>query len=174
MLLAVKIMIVGTLWMIFIQDIKSRAVYWFLFPLLCLAFILIYYIEQRSFTDYWRLIAFNLFFLILQMVLVSAWFSVRRKKWIIITEQLLGWGDILFIVCLTFCFSPGNFIVFYIGSLILVLAIWLVGRKLLFSNSPHIPLAGLQALMLMLLFIFNWFKPFTNLTSDVWLIQAFS
>jgi membrane associated rhomboid family serine protease len=58
---------------------------------------------------------------------------------------MIGWGDILFLVSLAFYFSLLNFIVFYIGSLVLALLIALVGS--FYSSDKKIPLAGLQALI---------------------------
>lgn len=172
MLLLVEILITLILLMIFVQDIKSRSVYWICFPALALLFMAMYGLKYGSLAGLWPLAFFNLLFILVQLLAVSAWFSIRQKTWVNITQSLLGWGDILFLICLAACFSPVNFVLFYIVSLIIVLMVWLAGKQLLFKNTRHIPLAGLQSLVLIAVLVTTWLKPGMNITSDEWLLQA--
>ncbi|MES2275330.1 MAG: hypothetical protein V4592_04860 [Bacteroidota bacterium] len=151
---------------------KSRTVYWILFPALAILFMALYGIRHQTLAGLGQLIIINFAFFALQLLAVSVWFSIRHKAWVNITKGLLGWGDILFLGCLTCCFSPANFVLFYIGSLLIVLIIWLAGKQLLFKNKVHIPLAGLQSVILMVVLVTTWLKPGMNVMSDEWLIKA--
>ncbi len=156
--------------MICIQDIKSRAVYWVLFPILMVAFVLLNYFNYHSLAGFWRLPVYNITFLFIQLLLVNIWFSIKQKRWVNITVNLLGWGDLLLLLTLTCCFSLVNFILFYIGGLVFVLLVWMTIKRWL-ANSEHIPLAGLQSLALVLVLIFSWARPGINVTSDNWLLN---
>lgn len=158
--------------MIFVQDILSRAVYWIFFPALAALFMILFAIQHHSLNNFWLPATINVSFLLIQLLAVSLWFSIKERHWVNITGELLGWGDVLFLICTACCFSPLNFFVFYIGSLLLVLLIWLVGKSFWFRNSPHIPLAGLQALILLLVFVVALIKPHLDLYADNWLINT--
>jgi len=105
---------------------------------------------------------YNLIFLFAQLLLISVYFSVKEKKIVIITKDYLGIGDILFLICLAFFFSPLNFMAFYFGSLFIILVGVLLYMLLKKQVKPQLPLAGLQAILLMSLIItnsiFNLFK----------------
>jgi len=156
---------------IFVEDILSRSVHWFLFPLLYLALFAVNYFQSHNWIDGLQHSLWNSLFIAFQLGILTLYFSIKKKKIINITDGLLGWGDILFWVCISCFFSPVIFLLYYIGSLIFVLLIW--GAVSLFSNKTnrHIPLAGLQALVFALLFVIAWFKPAVKLGSDEWIIN---
>jgi hypothetical protein len=85
-------------------------------------------------------------------------------------EKYLGLGDILFFLVPMLFFAPANFVVFFMGSLVLsMLAFVLI--KVSFKKRITIPLAGVQALM-MLGYIasiqVNWLPEFNN---DAWVLR---
>src|SRR5258707_3905758 len=100
----------------FIQDIKNRSVYWFLFLVLIILLIILNILQHHLFTESWQPVLINLSFLLLQFMLVSLYFSIKNQRWIIITTNLLGWGDILFLLSITFYLSVLNFLFFYVIS----------------------------------------------------------
>jgi hypothetical protein len=171
MLWLADILIITLLLMVFVQDVKSRAVYWIVFPLLVVAFIFWQSIKQRSLTMPGYDVLFNLGFLMLQLLSLTIGFSFKQKQWVNITRGFLGWGDILLLVSLAFFFSFLNFFAFYMGSLLMVLLIWVISRQTLFRNSPHIPLAGLQALLFLMLFVISLLMPAVDLGSDRWILH---
>ena len=156
--------------MMFVQDMKSRSVYLILFPLLAISFIGLYGIQHHTLAGYWFTPFINLLFLFVLFLGVSAWFSLKEKRWVNITHHMLGLGDILFLLSITFCFSLINYVLFFVISLIIVLTVWLTAKRTLFKDSNHIPLAGLQALILVAALLFAWLKPGIDLTSDTCLI----
>lgn len=171
MLWLADILIITLLLVVFVQDVKSRAVYWIIFPLLVVASMFWQSIKQRSLIMPGYDALFNLGFLILQLLSLTMWFSLKKKQWVNITLGLLGWGDILFLVSIAFFFSFLNFFVFYIGSLTLILIAWTLSKNTLFKNSAHIPLAGLQALVFLIVFVISLLMPVVDLGSDRWILH---
>ncbi|MFN3402674.1 MAG: hypothetical protein ACK40G_01175 [Cytophagaceae bacterium] len=139
----------------FIQDIKFRAITWYLFPALMIMFSL-YSINQSGIRDMMFNTSVNLGFLLLQLVLLTIYFSIKNKRFIWITNDYLGIGDILFFVCIAFLFSPMNFIFFYLISLVVIVLGYLF--MVLFRKSVStVPLAGLQAILVIPLLLLNHF-----------------
>jgi len=166
-----QLLILLVLGMIFVQDIKSRAVHWVLFPVLLLLFVAERYLQQTRLAESWQAVLINIGFLLTLLLIVSAYFSFREGRWVNITVQLLGWGDILFLFSITFYLSVLNFLFFYIGSLILILLGWTVWQLSKKNKDKHIPLAGLQALLLGLFLACDWCWLHLNINTDDWLLK---
>lgn len=149
-------MVIVLLGMIFIEDLYHRAVHWLLFPLLAIALIAVRYLDHNPLTDITKDTLLNVTFLGIQLLLVTLYFSIKHKRLTNITSGLLGWGDILFVLCLSAYLATGPFIVFYILSLLLVLLSWLIYQALTKIESRQIPLAGLQSLLFALVLIGSW------------------
>jgi hypothetical protein len=169
--LVIKLLILLTLVLIFVQDIKSRSVYWFLFPVLIILFILLNVQQHHLFTESWQPVLINMSFLLLQFLLVSLYFSIKNRRWVMITANLLGWGDILFLLSITFYLSVVNFLFFYVISLSFVLMIWLLWQLVSKEKNKQIPLAGLQALFFTVFLASDWWLKFIDLTQDAWLLD---
>lgn len=164
-----KIGIMGCLVMLFYQDMRYRAVYWVIFPVLFLLLGLPA-LKQYPKSDIITRGLINLAFLFLQLLLLSSYFSLKHKKWINITSSYLGWGDILFLLAITFFLSPLNYILFYTLSLLAVLCfspLFYAGL----DKSSTIPLAGLQAMLFAGCLTVDWNSVQFNLQSDNWLLQ---
>lgn len=133
-----------------IQDFKFRAISWYLFPLLVAALL----VMNRSFSLNDCFINFG--FIALVFVLLTGWFSIKEGSMVNLTERHLGIGDILFLLCLAFFFSPINFFLFYLCSLLLI-AVG-TGLYLLIAKPENftIPLAGLQAFVFIALLTAGW------------------
>lgn len=164
-----QIIVLLSLAFIFYQDMQYRAVYWICFPVLAILLFGLKY-SLTGFLNGLTDAGYSLLFLLIQLFFLWIYFSIKNRGAINITNDYLGWGDILFLIVITFYFSPGNYVLFYIGSLILVLIYVVLTRgseeK---KNSKHIPLAGLQAILLALLMVTDYlFKAFT-LYSDSWI-----
>jgi len=168
--LLIKIAILLVLLIVFIQDLASRAVYWLLFPVLAALFVTLRF-HQDHFSAIWPVVSINIAFLLLQLLIISLYFSIKQRRWTNISLQLLGWGDILFLISLTFYLSTLNYLFFYISSLILSLIIW--GLWQLFSSYKNIqlPLAGMQAFLLIGFLGSDWFIAHFKATDDYWLLK---
>ncbi len=170
-MLLLQILIPIILLLIFVQDILSRSVYWIVFPILVISFVTLRVISNKQLADVPWTVLVNCCFLTLQLLLVSAWFSLRRGKLVNIMSELLGWGDILFLISLCFYLSVLNFLFFYIISLISILLLWFGYQNTVVKKDRYIPLAGLQAILFMFFFITDQWIKHVDLTKDDWLLQ---
>nr|WP_315422888.1 hypothetical protein [uncultured Pedobacter sp.] len=152
------------------QDLKYRGIYWWMFPALLLL-LAISTIQVLGFSVMMAQVAKSLIFLGLQFLVLTAYISIRQKKLTNIFEGFFGLGDLLFLVAISFGFSFLNYVLFYLLSLMVVVifsAIFGVDSKL---HGKKIPLAGYQALLLILLTAGSWYTPVLNLLSDENLIN---
>ena len=133
--------------LIFYQDLRYRGVYWFLFPVLALV-ILFYRYQEIGLQHLVSSWIGNLSFLGLNLIVLVLFFAWRRVSPKAILKSYLGIGDLIFFLLLALVLPFPLFPVFFIVTLIFALmsAIWW------FKNST-VPLAGIQALFLMLTLI---------------------
>jgi hypothetical protein len=145
--------------MIFWEDMRSRMVHWFWFPLLAAGLVALRYRLGEGLPAIALSSAVSFAFIVVQLLLVSLYFSLKAKRWVNITENLLGWGDVLLLVSLAFYFTLPVLTMFYISSLIIILIGWIIYQRVLPQPSKFIPLAGLQAAMLLLTVLVQWIRP---------------
>lgn len=169
-MLLLKIAIIIILLVLFLQDLLARSVYWFLFPLLVAGLIGVGS-EHLSFAERCEPTFINLMFIALQVVVLSLYFSLKQKKWVNITRELIGIGDVLFLFSIAFYCSTLNYLFFYIISLITVLFCWLVFQGISANKNRQIPLAGLQSLIFAVFLAGDWWFGSFNLTDDAWLLH---
>lgn len=125
--------------LIFVQDWKDRAVHWWLFPILLgLSFI---QFEQKNTNPADLLTSF--IFLVMVLLLLIAYISLRRQKWVNIFKNDFGWGDVLFLLAVIPLFSHKSYILFFISGMFFSLLIHLL---LLRRKKSTVPLAGYLAL----------------------------
>lgn len=153
---------------LFYQDLRYRAIYWICFPFL-LVLVVLLSLEHSDLSALLFNGGINTAFFILQLLILSMYFSIKRGKLINITKQYLGWGDVLFLIAITFCFSPLNYILFYISSLIIIMIIALMGSSK--AKEFKVPLAGLQAIIFAAFLFADWNLIYIDLASDTWLIS---
>lgn len=129
------------------QDFRWRAIHWITLPLL---FILL--VVKASAVLPLKDIALNLAlivgFLLIQLLGLTLYFSLKERKPVNIIDKYLGLGDVLFFVAIAAGFSFLNYILFYIASFIfiaLLYAVLLTAR----NQRKNIPLAGGMALCLL-------------------------
>lgn len=153
------------------SDIRYRAVYWIMFPILAVELLWLKGHETgwvQIFSD----AGYALVFLLLQLAILWIYFSIKHKKPIDLTKKHLGLGDVLFLIIITIYFSPVNYILFYIVSLILVLFYAVVAQSVKWIKDKSIPLAGLQAILLAIVIVITHLFPQLNVFEDYW-IQNF-
>jgi len=164
-----QIIVLLSLAFIFYQDMQYRAVYWICFLVLAILLFGLKY-SLTGFLNGLTDVGYSLLFLLIQLFFLWIYLSVKNRGMINITNDYLGWGDILFLIVITFYLSPGNYVLFYIGSLILVLIYAVLrgysgGKK----SNKHIPLAGLQAMLLAVLMVMDYLLKAFALYSDSWI-----
>ncbi|MGH1338878.1 MAG: prepilin peptidase [Aureispira sp.] len=123
---------------IFFQDFRERAISLWTLPWIFL--LGSYHAWSNWLWEPWFLL-FNGAFVGVQLLGVSLYFSIKHRRWINITKQYLGLGDVLFFLALTPLFAPLQFCCFFLASLLLILLLaslyhWFV------KPLKTIPLAG--------------------------------
>jgi hypothetical protein len=101
----------------------------------------------------------NLFFLLIQMFLLIAYYALRGKSFKSILNVQMGLGDIVLLVAIVFAFSKMNFIIFYLTGMIFSLLLWLVIQLFSSHKKNIVPLAGLISFYMILVVlgdIFFW------------------
>ncbi|HVD97204.1 MAG TPA: hypothetical protein VNB90_03295 [Cytophagaceae bacterium] len=150
-----------------VDDFKYRAVRWWLFPLLiALAPAIEYY--NLKFKD----IVFNGCFVLIQLAMLSIYFSIKERKFTNITHRYLGWGDILFWIILCLLLSPLNFVLFFLFSMIIVTFVFSLWKFFnVQPDQPTIPLAGIQAMALLIVWAIVFFSDKISFREDQWIEQ---
>ncbi|MBI2281707.1 MAG: hypothetical protein HYU68_13615 [Bacteroidetes bacterium] len=168
--LTILTILLGLLAVVVFQDFKSRSISWFLIPLLFVAFIgsAILKIDVQEFILYSGI---NLSIIVMNLLGVTLFVWLKEKKLKNIVDTYLGLGDILFFLVLTTVFSPLNFIVFYLGSIMLITIIY--GYIILFNKQKNtlIPLAGAMSVLLMMVLVADVLIPTFNVYQDIILLN---
>lgn len=154
------------------QDFRFRGIYWWLFPLLLSFFLMDAFLRSTLMNTMSEALRCVLF-LIAQIVLLSLYVSLRRGRLINIFKGYLGLGDLLFLLCIAFCFSFLTYIFFYLSSLMVVILLAMIfGRS--GAEYEKIPLAGYQALFLIVLMGLTYILHGMSLRSDTLLLNLLS
>lgn len=170
LLVSLNFLILVCLWAMFVQDMRYRAISWFFFPVLAVLYVTHGLAAGIHIQELLINTGLNLAFLLMVFALVWLYISLRRRRLVYLPDRLIGWGDILFLLCICFYFTLLNFILFYITSLLLVIIIWLAWTRYRpQAAARHIPLAGLQALILSFFLAADWLSRSVDLTNDQWL-----
>lgn len=150
----------------FWQDLRDRAVSIIIFPLLLLCFAGAG-LSTKAFGAIIWMPFVNLIFLLIQAGFLYGYFWISRGRQIKVLGSILGWGDVLFWLVTCVVFSPANYILFFLGSLIFSLLLhWVLRFSLAESDKSKVPLAGHQALFLLFLLVWQWCTPHLDFYSD--------
>lgn len=153
---------------------QERAVSVLIFPLL-LGSLLAYGLYKQSAEELAVVFGFNVFFLMLLLSLLYLFFWFRMGIFTPIIGSMLGWGDVLFWLTVAIVFSPANFIIFFLSSLLFSLVLHLVILPHVQRyQSSKVPLAGLQALYLLAVFPLQWFLPQLDFYNDYLVLTCLS
>ena len=156
------------LWIAY-QDFKQRAVNVILFIVLALLLFGLN-LSFGFWEDKYPHVLANILFLVFQLGVIVVYFRIKTGRWEQVMDRKLGWGDIVFLCCLTLYMPFLNFFLFYAASLFLVLLATLV-RKSWRDPEKGVPLAGCQALLFVGYFIaertgsIRWDQAFQKLLS---------
>ena len=145
----IKVLIILFLVLIFLQDLKFRAVYWFYFPIL---FALSFYEKMEVITV--SEIGVNLFFLVVLLLGLTLYVSFKEKRFVNITKGFFSIGDILFLIAISPLFSLMNFVLFFTIGTFFTLLLHAVSMLFKFKNKT-IPFAGYMSLLLVVYIVFE-------------------
>ena len=93
----------------------------------------------------------NLCIIAVNYGILTLYFSLKNRRLINLGNHYLGIGDLIFLIAVSFLFSPLNFVCFILLSLFFSLLYSLFAKLILPNRFKTIPLAGLQSLFLFLL-----------------------
>lgn len=136
-----KLILILIFLIIFFQDTKQRLVYWFLYPLVGIAALII----QANSNNYYISLTHSginlaIITIMLSTGLLYAKFKMKKK----FVNESMGIGDILLFGSLCFAFASVTFVILLIFSLIfsLLLHVYFVQK----SEDKTVPLAGYMSL----------------------------
>lgn len=174
MQLLIDIFLVILLSVVVVQDLKHREISWLLIPFLLCSFLAkgICLISSQQLIAY---TLYNVGFIAIQLLVLTAYMSVKNKKLTNIVNSYLGLGDVLFFIVICVAFSPVNFIFFYVLSLLFTLGGFIAYNFVVKKAKKEIPLAGAMAMVMITLILINqWMKQFNFYNDDYitgWLIN---
>lgn len=164
--IALLIILIGLLSIVTYQDFKSRAISWFLIPLLLITFI-VYGITVIDITEYITFFSLNVFMLLNILIGTTIVISIKEKKLTNIIDNYLGLGDILFFFILTTLFSPINYFIFLIGSILLFSIIFSINLLISKKKKALFPLAGAMSVLLIITITAQQFTSSFNFYQDI-------
>lgn len=156
--LVFKILLITSLSIIFYQDLKERAVWWFLFPFFAVIAGYLHY-EKSLTLLFLTSVMFNL--IAVAGIFLSAFLYAHYKMKVSFLKEAVGFGDILFFLGLAMAFPSQTFLVILVFSMIFSLGIHLLVSKK--TKDATIPLAGFASLLLICVYLTSWFGLYKNL-----------
>ncbi len=156
---------------LFWEDLRYRAVHWSMLAqaFLCLGVFGILTNGQRCF---WADVPVNLLFVALQFAGITAYVSLRERRWINPFKERVGPGDLLFMLACALAFPRFAFVLFIISGILFSLAAYGVLRLLRPSQPSTVPTAGLLALYLATWLSFHLTGTLDLRTLNTWLANA--
>lgn len=141
-----------------LEDLKWRMVHLWWYLALSVGLIGLS-ITSKGTMDTLYIVIWNIGFILLLLLILTVYLSLKDRKPVFPFDRYLGWGDVLFFVCVALYFDLATYILFMILSLIVALILtpliyWWQGKE------KHVPLAGIQAVCLMLYLPATHFKLF--------------
>jgi H+/Cl- antiporter ClcA len=112
--------------------------------------------------EFFSAVFFNLAFIALQLIFLTLWISFKNKKWTNIIDTYLGLGDILFFVAISSAFSPIQFVLFYLISIVITLIAFVVYKWKSEKANSEIPLAGAMSVVLIICMLLSITIPQLN------------
>lgn len=140
------------------QDIKERAVWWFLFPIILMAAGYLHF-QQSVFEIFWKQILINIaaFAIIFSLAFIYAVLKLKVN----FLREATGLGDLLFFFALSFAFPIGSFLTLLVFSMLFSLMLHLLLPQK--ENGTTVPLAGYAALFFVFIYLSYWSGYYPNL-----------
>ncbi|WPU95831.1 hypothetical protein SNE25_09905 [Mucilaginibacter sabulilitoris] len=172
MQLILQILVLSLLALVWIQDLRYRAVSWVIFPLLLAGIAALRLLSGELIAEVWPQLLVNVSVLAVILLLLTLYVLIKNRQLVRITDHYLGSGDILFFLVTACCLSVLNFLFFFVSSLASAGLIQLVWWRI--NKNRQIPLAGIQALLLIFLLAGDWWYFHQGVTDDGWLLQLYT
>lgn len=167
-MLFLKLVIYFSLLLIVYQDFKFKAVSAWIFLVLLVALSVEVY-KEDGLQILLSNLKYNLLFISSQFLLLTLYFSVKAKKFKNVFKELIGIGDLIFLISIAVYFNVYSFVVFYMLSLIFTLTLKLMMNIYSKSQTRLIPLAGFQAAFLILVTLLIDFNFYSIQSLETWM-----
>ena len=148
------VFLIGVLLFVLYYDVKQRMIHVIL-PVLIfgIATLINYFSINLTLSS----IIYNMGFILVNILGLTLYFSLKAKGFINPIDNSIGLGDVAFFFAITPLFNFKAFILFFISGLFFSLLVYTI--TLMFKNVKTIPLAGYLSLFLVMsLIIKNVFK----------------
>jgi len=142
----------ATLGAIIYEDFRFRAIHWYWLVILSIS---AYFYSTAPTND----VLANLSFLLIQIIGLTAYFSIKNKRLVNIVDRQIGLGDLLFFIPLCLLFKPIIFLFFFVISLTASLVGFLLIQKFWLKKLTTIPLAGCMSITLIMFLIIENNQP---------------
>jgi hypothetical protein len=127
-----------------VQDLRSRSITLLLFFILG-SLTIFSALSQQSVEKVLVTFVINSLFLLMHIMAIFIYLFVKHKRFVNPFRDHLGIGDLLFWVVISPAFSPLNFVLGFLSSLLFAIVVSLFLRNSR-TEDKTVPLAGLQAL----------------------------
>ena len=145
-----KVVLIGVLIMVLIQDVRERKVYWFWFPIIALCAGTLLYRNTIPEMFYITLLV-NLAFVAVLLLVVMLYAKLKLKT---AAANTFGLGDALLFLTLAFTFYTVPFIILFVFGLLFSLLLHLVVKHK--SKHHTVPLAGYLSLFFAIAYVLYW------------------
>ncbi|MDY8138469.1 hypothetical protein [Aquimarina sp. 2201CG5-10] len=140
-----QILVIFLLIVVFIQDLKLRAIHILLPVIILIVGLVSYFKLGYSFV----FLLYSLSFLCITFGGLYLYLSIKNKRFTNPFKQTMGLGDVLFFVAVIPFFSTYNYILFFITGMLFSILGFLIIK--IFAKTNLVPLAGLLALYMIIL-----------------------
>ena len=167
------------------QDFKSRAISWYFIPVIFALGLFVGFSEYNSNDLFGSALliewGMSLVFLLFQFTIVYSYFAIKFKSFRLnFIDELLGLGDVLFLIAIIPFFSFRNYVLYYSMSLVFALLAHLISGVLIKSKNKKqkkhvekeikadeksqrlIPLLGWMGLFFIGVFVYEYVNPAVN------------
>ncbi len=145
--------VVSVLLLIAYEDFRYRSIRIFLFPIL--AFALFWFtVRNTPVEEIAANAVLNTFYVLLILLMSFLYLYFFRKK-AFMPSQYLGVGDLLFLLCVSMCFDPVDFVMFITASMFAAILFHFVLSSLFrrYRLMHVVPLAGYQSFCLLIFIV---------------------
>lgn len=149
-MLFIKIILIISLLMVFLQDLKAREVYWMMFPIIGITSGFLMYSKVFSLLFY-TTIFINISFVLILILVVYLYSKLKLKTSI---NKTFGLGDGLLFIALAFTFSSVSFLILFVFGLLFALLLHLILKRK--SELKTVPLAGHLSLFFAISYLSHW------------------
>ena len=138
--------------MVLYEDLRYRAVSWWVFLSLVVG-VLAYRLTMLPAHNVLAHALANLAYLAMLFSLSTLYYIVKKRRWVNLFRHMVGIGDLVFLLSVMVLFDPVSFAFFMMLSGLFALVLHLGLRRARAYPLPEkVPLAGFQALFLLLVF----------------------